>query len=314
MKSIKINDKINTKDGIKPNIWAKTQIIGGYDYYKDDKGISQLGEVVFEETNIVPIGGVQFVFEQVFGIGKSSFEIPTLHNTPIDIGDVEDGTLSNITLDTNDIDVEQGIPLPHNWNEKVCLFGVGCNGTASNNITIVSPEYKDYMLDGMVPFRFIDSNNNNGLTVAEQDIYFGKVTNKLAAGKTAYFLKKFDNIEFYHRLNDSDEYSDGTELKTNGSSSINPFSPDYSNTSTIESYVEAKLIINKADIKEWFDYNGNIEETRINSIGLFSAYRPLDASSDTDYANVRLFSKFNMASEPLGLTKELTILYRVYGS
>lgn len=309
--SMILKDSFKAKDKISNGLWAKTQIIGGYDFYKDKNGISQLGEVVFETTNMVPLAGVQFAFEQIFGVSHKNLHVPTLHEKPIKVGNT--GNIqSNVTLDTNDIENSSDIlnaygnRFPHPFGEHVCLFGIGCGGNEENNISVKEVKYGDYQLDGMVPFRHIvRAGSTDALTDAERKIYFGKVTT-LNTNYNSYFFKKIDTAEVKHIIKDSD----GTEV-VGGSETTDPYNTATPITEGIESYLEAKLIIDKKDVREWFNYNGNIEMTRINSIGLFSAYR---ASGSTDYSNVRLFSKLNIPNEPLSLTKSMTILYRVYGA
>jgi hypothetical protein len=123
-------------------------------------------------------------------------------------------------------------------------------------------------------------------------------------GVTAYYLKKFDSDPtIRHLYKNGEEGEDGSEVDST-----------FFNTLTamgVESFTEAVLSINKKDIREWFTYNGNIEECRINSIALFSAI--YDAALK-DYANILLFSKLNIPSEPLSLSKDLHIIYRTYGA
>ena len=69
---ISLADKFNlSKDTIETNtpsrspLWVKTQILGGYGLHKNSQGISELDEVVFDRTNMVPLGGVQFAMEML---------------------------------------------------------------------------------------------------------------------------------------------------------------------------------------------------------------------------------------------------------
>ena len=74
------------------------------------------------------------------------------------------------------------------------------------------------------------------------------------------------------------------------------------------------LKINKNDIKEWFELNGNIEQTRINTLGLFTGVKSPLGDGTEDYKQVMLFSKLNFHNEMLVSSKELTIIYRIYTS
>ena len=60
----------------------------------------------------------------------------------------------------------------------------------------------------------------------------------------------------------------------------------------------------------------------MNSIALYSAVyddgaklNPADKNElKGDYADIHLFSKLNIPTEPMSLTKDMHIIYRVYGS
>ena len=48
-------------------MWAKTEVIGGYDFIEGGKNSkSTLGEVIFSRHNIVTISGVTYVMQNMF--------------------------------------------------------------------------------------------------------------------------------------------------------------------------------------------------------------------------------------------------------
>ena len=277
-----MNDTTSNKASHPQTLWARTQILGGYGKYINESGVSDLKEIVFEESNIVPIGGVQFAMEQIFG-AKGSIEIPKL-NDVMQIGAQE----SNVTP-------SNGMPYP--YGQRVCLFGVGTGGAAENNITVLKDKYNEYIIPDMIPFRF----SSEELSEADRVKYFGK---KEIDDVTAYYLKKFDSEPVIrHVFKNGEDGEDGSEVDAT-----------YFNSATetgVSSFTESCLTINKKDIREWFKYNGNIEDSRVNTIGLFSAVYD---SANNDYANIQLFSKLNIPTEPLSLTKDMNIIYRVYGA
>ena len=88
MCDLKLSDSMGLEDKefIKPmpqlhrsGINKRTEILAGYDYTTFN-GISSLGETVFKEENMVPIGGCQYSFESLFGI-KGPLNVPTLYET-----------------------------------------------------------------------------------------------------------------------------------------------------------------------------------------------------------------------------------------
>jgi len=90
---------------------------------------------------------------------------------------------------------------------------------------------------------------------------------------------------------------------------------DVHNTSRrdlIEAFVEMRLKLTKKDVREWFDVNGNIQLSRINTIALFTGKRVEIAPGKFDYVNVKMFSKLNLDNEPLTNTKEINFTYRIY--
>jgi hypothetical protein len=288
IKSKNVSDKLNVKKFKKlrkkhdPTLWAYTQIMGGYDLYRDNNGISHLGEVVFETENMVPIGGVQYAMEQIFGI-KGSLAIPTLNDT-LQIGAIG----STITA-------SNGMPYP--YGQRVCLFGVGTGGAAENNISALDVKYNETGLADMVPFRY----SSEYLSSTDQDKYYGK---KTVNGITAYYLKAFDQEpEEYNLYKNGENGEDGTKVDSNYFSAYSEIG--------VQSFTECNLSISKKDLREWFEANDDIELCRVNTIGLFTAV--YDAAKG-DYANIKLFSKLNIPTESFSSAKEMNIIYRVFGA
>ena len=289
-----LNDSFSMKDKVgsgyhhhAPTLWARTQVIGGYGLHTNpETGMSELDEVVFETENMVPIGGVQFAMEQIFGVRGPLTTIDSLDKNQ-GIG-ATDSTMSG--SGTN----------PHPYGTKVCLFGIGIDGAAENSLTANEVHYLEDKVSGMVPFRY----TNQALSSADQDKYFGK---KTVDGTIAYYLKKFDSDPKIHNFKASTvDGEDGDEIQNNevGSDKEKP-------SKAIQSLTQMELTITKADIKEWFKKLGNVDQCHVNSIALYSAVYD---SAKKDYADIHLFSKLNIPTEPMSQTKDMHIIYRVYGS
>lgn len=280
--SICLEDKINGNAKHPQTLWARTRVIGGYGRYVNEYGVSQLNETVFDDENIVPIGGVQYVMEMLSGV-KGPLVIPTLND------------VAQIGAQGSTITPSKDMPYP--YGQCVCLFGVGVGGAAENNITKLEDKYNEYILPDMIPFRF----TNEDLSDTDKLKYFGM---KDIDDSVAYYLKRFDTDPIIrHTFKNGKEGEDGSEVDSS-----------YFTTGSetgVQSFTEYCLTISKKDVREWFAYNGNIEESRVNSIGLFTAVYDGDLR---DYANIQLFSKLNIPTEPLSLTKDMNIIYRVYGS
>ena len=279
-----LKDKVNGVEKLpvhKSGFWARTRVQGGYGLHKNSAGISYLDEVVFEEENMVPIGGVQYAMEMIAGV-KGPLTIPTLND-------------KGIGAQGSTIEPSGGNPYP--YGQKVCLFGVGSGGAAENNLTVIEPKYYDSNIYDMYPLRY----TNEPLSDSDSLMYYGK---KIVDGVQAYYLKRFDSEPIIHHLfKDAPEGEDGTEID----SSIFVDGTDLG----MESFTEYVLSVSRKDAREWFDAAGNIELARVNSVGLFTAIYDAELH---DYANIQLFSLLNIPSEPLVLTKDMTLLYRVYGA
>ena len=168
------------------------------------------------------------------------------------------------------------------------MFGVGTGGAAENNSTVHDVKYHESDIKDMIPFRY----TNAGLNGSDANKYFGR---KEVNGEIAYYLKRFDTEpQIRHLWKDGEEGEDGSEVD---STVFNT-----SRNEHIESFTEVLLTITKKDVKEWFKANGGIENTRINSIALFTG---VYNSDDDDYQMIKLFSKLNIPTEPLSLAKEL---------
>lgn len=275
-------DEIANKSSHPRTLWARTKIIGGYGLHQNSLGISSLDEVVFEQENMVPLIGVQYAMEMIFGV-KGSLPVPTMNDS---FGIGAQGV----------VDIDNG-PMPYIYGQKVCLFGVGTGGAAENNLTALEVKYNETSITDMVPFRY----TNDELSNSDVGKYYGK---KIVDGYTAYFLKRFDSDPIIrHLYKNGEEGEDGSELDSGFYKSNNEIG--------VQSFTECLLTISKKDVREYFQANGNIEETRINSIGLFTG---VYNEEQQDYAQIQLFSKLNIPTEPLSLSKDMNIIYRVYGA
>jgi len=329
-----LRDNINISDKFIPmpklhrsGTFQRTRVMGGYNFTRDVNGISSLGETTFDEENMIPIGGSQYAFEQIFGV-KGPLHVPTLYEVSGNTIGLPD--VSMLDYQANGEDIKYYIPaingdvnykeLVHPHGEYVCLFGVGLTGSATNVITKPPVDYKEYSIQEslgleegykmsgvMVPFRFTP----NQLSEADAVKYFGKTGTWSASNvdNIGYYLKRFENEPTINHFWKA--ASDETESTNKVSQTEYYPRTNTANSSTIESYVEMVLKITPKDVKEWFDATSNIDETRINTIALFTGrYNKLMG----DYENVRLFSKLTFQVNTLSLTKDFVIIYRIYSS
>lgn len=327
-------------------LWAKTKVMASYDDVIYDKngvsffgkkiptGISELGETIFKtertkplfsKENMVPLTGCQYVMERIFEV--SCDQLPS-HMTTLYNQTDQNGTMTGIGLpdstpptDTYDSPSgENGKKVIHyRYGHYVQLFGVGITGTAENDVTVHPVDYRDNSIDLtrtitdgntlkglMVPFRLTSTT----LTELDRKKYFGKKV-FLDTGETGYYLKTFESDPVIkHIWKTGEDIEDETQVEDADIWRSNI------GMNAVESFTDVILKITKKDVKEWFNYLGEPERARINTIALFTGqYVPSTSVTDYgDFRDVRLFSKLNIPTEYLSLNKDLNIIYRVYTS
>ena len=242
---------------------------------------SLTGEKLFEEENQIVLGGALFILEKVFNV-----------EAPINV---------EYLNDIMGICVNNPIDELYPKDTKVCLFGVGTGGCGDASRSVVDVKYYEREIFDMIPFRITD------------DEMLGSDANKYwfkryeADGKISYFLKSFEyEPEIKVLWKDGEEGEDGSEVASgvHNTTRVEP----------IETFVEMILKINKKDCREFFEINGDIEAARVNSIGLFTGILSTNEKGEPEYKQVKLFSKLNIPNEMLVLSKDITIVYRIYTS
>ena len=145
-----ISDSINPRcGGLSDNLsglWAKTEIVAGYGYHheKDPFKLSFLEEEIFEpQHNMVPVSGVQSLFQMLFGV-QGPINIDTLY-TKHGIGLPDEPLVPSFLVPVNQ-DIEGGattMTSMYQAGHLVQLFGLGITGTAENNITVHKVGYRE---------------------------------------------------------------------------------------------------------------------------------------------------------------------------
>lgn len=276
-----MSERLNGNDTVsltyeKPRPLYRTRV----SCYASDN-VNELGELMFEEENQIVLGGALYVLEKIFGV-TSPLSVDYLNNI---MGIATKGP---------------AVTEKYSRENVICLFGVGTGGCGDAG-PVKDIAFQEREVVDLVPFRVTDK----PLSVNDREKYWFR--KQLTEGSTAYYLKKFETtpkIKVLWRDGEGDE--DGTEVDS-GVHTTQRKEP-------IETFVEMTLKINKNDVKEWFEINGNIEQARINSLGLFTGVKSPLGDGTEDYKQVMLFSKINFHNEMLASSKELTIIYRIYTS
>ena len=272
-------DNINTQDGLSPEGVKRIKHPSPYCRTKV-WGVDEFGQKLFEEENQVVLGGSLFTLQKVWGV-NSPLNIETLNS------------IMNVAT--------SGDSVPDLKNTFVCLFGVGYGGAGDTAKSVKDVKYYEREIFDMVPLRVPEGE----LTEQEKLQYFFKTT--LSTGRNAYYLKRFEQTpEISVLWKDGIDDEDGTAVEEGVHTT--------QRTEAIETFVEMHLKITKKDIREFFDMNGDIDEARFNSIGLFTGVLCDLGNGEYDFKEVRLFSKLNIPNEYLTLRKDIDIYYRVYTS
>lgn len=276
---LKLNDKLATKDGLSNGIISLSEKPSVLARTKI-QGFDDFGNLLFETENQIVLGGALFILEKVFGV-----------ESPLHVD-----YLNNIMGVATDNPVEEIYPK----DTVVTLFGVGTGGCGDSIRSVKDVKFYERQIFDMIPFRVTDEE----LTPTEKKKYWFK---KDLNGKTAFYLKKFEQdpeIKVLWRDAEGDE--DGSEVEGDVH--------ETTRTEPIETFVEMVLKITKKDIREYFELYGDIEQTRVNSIGLFTGCLRTLPDGTQDFQQVKMFSKLNIPNEMLTLAKDLTLVYRIYTS
>lgn len=277
-----LKDGTSTLDSKK---FIRGEVLAGYDYYKDEKGISQLGEVVFEQDNKVVLGGIITILKLLFG-SNTPLTIPTI-NEQLDIA------TTNINLNPN-------TPL-------VWTFDVGIDGCGSAYDDVKPPKDQDAIVPGIIPIRIVDTKDDLGDNATQ---YW--MCKKLDNGKYAYYLKTFEGDITFHSL-----WKDSGDPDTDGSAVTG--NPSESNrTEGIETFAEIVIRITSTDLREYFQLYDNPDFPRFSTMGLcvgqMGTYFTGPNEGAEEIMNTTQFSILTFSNEMLHFDKDLTVIYRVYVS
>lgn len=277
-KSIILRDKMNQLDELSESSHTNHSHIPA-PFRGVVSAFDEFGQKLWEEENQVVLGGSLFTLQKIFGI-EPKLKIDTLNDI--------------MGINSDD-------PITDPKETFVCLFGVGCGGAGDTPKSVLDVKYQEREIFDMIPLRVPEVD----LKDDEKTKYFFK--KELPEGRTAYYLKTFETMPEMNVLwKDGVDDEDGTIVQEGVHNSTR--------TEPIEAFVEMHLRITEKDIREYFELNGNIDEARINSIGLFTGTLVKLPDNTYDFKDVRLFSKFNLPNEHFSLKKSMNLYYRIYTS
>lgn len=179
----------------------------------------------------------------------------------------------------------------------IYLWAVGRDGCGPEDSQVYDVDYSKWIApQDLVPFRY--QVGNNDLASDKRDLYFGR-KDIPEADRIAYYFKAFDTEAVFRQ-----QYIDGTPIDENIYIS--------DNTMDVESYVELKMSVLRADCRDFFIATTGINDAKINSISLLTAV-PMTINGYTYYQNIRPLTKLHFPNEPLiDLTKGIDFIYQIF--
>ena len=256
---------------------------------KDDASLHKThlrGEVIFKKIgtdepiltlhNKVVIAGSQFIAQKCFNLPEL-VHLPT-YNESLEL----ENSVEFSTAPAN-------VP-------KVCLFCCGTKGCGTENSQVYPVNYtKRIAPDGdLVPFRYQLKQNDLSDEMCAK--YFGR---KETTDRYAYYFKAFESDpKMYMR------FVDGTIIDAN--------LYDSQNEKDAETFVEMSMQITKDDFRDYFRATTSINDAKINSISLLTAWYT-ESGGYKWYQNIIPLTQLNIPNEPLiDLTKGIDITYHIY--
>lgn len=267
---------------------VKDEVLHTFNTSIDIKNL-ETGEIIFKGLkNKVIIPGSGLIARKLFDI--SSDEVTKSYNeafgdamyTPTT--DEYPTTIDPLTLATKD-------------DHKILLFCCGIDGCGTENSQVYPVDYRKWIApEDLIPFRY--QLGTNDITESLRETYFGRT--EINDGEyLAYYFKRFEGSPVLVQ-----QYIDGTPVDENVYTSAK--------LDSAETYVELNLKITKDDIRDYFVATVGIDEARINSISLLSAY-PVEEDGFLYFKDIRPLTKLNIPNEQLiDVTKGIEIIYHIY--
>lgn len=236
------------------------------------------GELIFRNSNKVLVAGSAFTAAKHFNI-TPSISTPS-YNTKLGLENT-----------VNEPFVGAGI----RREEQVFLFAVGLGGCGQEASQVYDVDYTKWIKpEDLVPFRY--QLITNDIPEYHRDKYFGR---KVQGNRIIYYFKAFETPPVFKQ-----QYSDGTPIDENIYTS--------NRIEEVESYVEVNLKITKQDCRDWFLATTGINEAKINTLSLLTAYKT-EKDGHVFFNNIKPLTKLNFPNESLiDTSKGLDIIYHIY--
>ena len=252
---------------------------------------SETGEVIFKGLkNKVIIPGSGLIGRKLFDL--SAPEITPSYNEKIEnmyTPESDNAPTEIKTVATKD-------------NHKVLLFCCGIDGCGTQNSQVYPVNYNKWIAPAdLIPFRCVPKDND--ISDELRKSYFGRTPIEINGNEyIAYYFKRFEDVPTIVQ-----QYIDGTKVESDIYDRI-----DDSSSLSAETYVEMNLKITTQDIRDYFAASSGLDEARINSISLCSAY-PVEENGYVYFKEIRPLTKLNFPNEQfIDISKGIDIIYHIY--
>lgn len=268
---------------------------------------SEFERTTYMGSNIVPIGGYQFVFNKLFNIGhdqETTLRVGNLNDeAPMMKIGVPRDRYKSIYYNT-EMSMLDGSLVPKsgvNISALDHIFGfmIGDGGSKEDNTTAIAPDYKNRNLYRPIPFRM----SNDGFDMANGKYYGRLNTMQGSTGMDSIvssYVKTFDNpsprIVHTWVTDNPNELSIVDDTVFASTSSLQ-----------IESYVEINFSVDQYDARGFATTTGST--ARVNEFGLVSGW--YNAEED-DYECITLFTHFTRPNITLSDGDSIEGIYRLY--
>lgn len=242
------------------------------------------GETIFKTKNKVILPGSGCIARKIFDIDTP--EITPTYNSKLGIPRVEG--IPTHTIVTNTKATEE--------DPKILLFCLGTDGCGAETSQVYPVDYKKWIQpEYLIPFRYQVIGHDIDEELREN--YFGRkeINNEFIA----YYFKRYEGTpKFVQQFVNGDTITEDIF--------------DTKREDLAESYVEITLKVTKEDIRDYFAATVGIDEARINSISLCTAW-PEEIDGILYFNDIRPFTKLHIPNEYMNdVTKGIDIIYHIY--
>jgi hypothetical protein len=260
------NIKFNTNDHLsfKDEANKKHGLRGHVQIYRENT-ITKEKALWYEDDNIIPISGYQWILMKMFGLYLDSSHNKSYEDiskdTTVVIPDLNNSGVYQLGVDpadytTMDADISE--------NHFIQGFMIGNGGSGEDSITTKNTNYSFTKLRNPIPFQQTQTSLSSD--IAGQ--YLGMLRVGSSSFSKSYYIKKFDEQpHIYHSW-----WRDGQKWDYVDPVTQNDLGPDAVNgigkTNRIETYAECKMSLNEDDCIAYFSHDGSTQTAVVNELGL----------------------------------------------